>query len=104
MTDFEAQLAQLYASFRLKLPAQDVVLALALDNSESVSLEELQKIVHFLAGSGGTFGCPMISVCANAVDLKLMQSGPAQGRFNAADLAPELIALRQAIADILLRE
>lgn len=62
---FARTFAQLGATFRAQLPER---LAELRRLADSRSFDELRAVAHQLAGRGGTFGAPEISVAARALE------------------------------------
>lgn len=86
--DFDAKAREIRGRFIAKASGQEPRLR-ALVSQLGVScttetLEELQFIVHQLAGSAGTFGFPEIGTAAEAVEVELRAQGTKAGTATAA--------------------
>ena len=105
--DFEAVFAELRESFRSRLPEVAKELSAVLELCDgpprrpaemSAALERLQGTAHSLAGQGGTFGFPEISIAA--ADLEDYVEG-LNGKGAAARNDAVLARLQEAIGSLL---
>ena len=72
MSAFDERMAELRAHFLERAAAQRAELEAALAAGER---EEIRRIAHSLAGSGGVFGFPRVSEDAQAVE-EAVDAGP----------------------------
>ena len=86
----ELQALDADGSFRARLEADRSAIA---QLSETGDLEQLQRMVHALAGAAGTFGYAEVGDMAIELDDRFI----AGGSVTALDLAPLLGALEQAL-------
>lgn len=109
--DLSARLAAIRRAYIAELPNKVADLNQAWNDAEasawqSVQLQELHRLVHNLAGSGATFGFPVVSECARVLDGMLrilLRPEPEEDieavRKQLPDLYAALIAAVHSIAD-----
>lgn len=97
--DFQAQLRALQETFARELPGKldDLEAAWTAAEPLALRLESVKRQAHGLAGSGGTFGFPELSLAARALERRI-QAIQDEGRppeaGPEADLTREIRALR----------
>lgn len=104
--DVAAKIAELQTAFQQQLPytvtAIEKMMELLLSGASSIEgLRDLHRMAHNLAGSGGTFGAPLVGSVARELEqeLKLILAEPDGLGARRAKLEDLLAQLKQSIAE-----
>lgn len=95
MSDANAQLTELFASYGRRLPARIAAVASAIERiaDEAGALAEARMLAHRLAGNAGSFGYPDVGRAMAAIERALAVSP-----IDAAAIADALAAADRAAA------